>query len=731
MKHPTYKTRFIMVFFCSLLFFFHTFLSPGMAWQERDEEPVDSALHSTRFLESILRSAPAGIGMVKHRVITAANDYILDLTGYSRDELMGQSALMLYPSQEEFDFVGREKYRQISQKGTGSVETRWLRKDGEIRHIILSSTPLDPENLDDGVTFTVLDITERKKAEASLLSRTRWFLFGLSSFIFLLTLLTAWLILSLRRQKQAQQARQAGEVSLKRQNEILNALLTNLSSGVFMVEAPSGRPLIANPMAEKLLGVGVLPEASRHNLSEVYKAHRPGSTEPYPVEEMPIIKAMKGESSSVDDMIVERPDGSKVWLEIFGVPIRNEKGEVWAGLVHFQDITERKEAESEREKLQNQLFQAQKMESVGVLAGGIAHDFNNLIQVMRGNLELLTMETNFDVRTMKRLHVVVAAMDRAAKLVQQLLLFSRKVESSRMKVNLNQAIREVSRLLERTIPRMISMELHLASDLGSVSADPVQMEQALLNLANNAADAMPEGGRLIFETENVLLDESFAKAHPGAGTGSHVLLSVSDTGFGMDTATLTQVFDPFFTTKETGKGTGLGLPSVYGIVKAHGGHIQCYSEPDHGTTFRIYLPVMEQERVQERETPEEICPENGSETILFVEDEKPLRKMGQEALETFGYTVLPAASGEEALEIYKVKGQEIDLVLLDLNMPGMGGHRCLRELLKKNPLVKVLISSGYSANGQAMEVMTSGAKGFIAKPWQLKDLKLKIREVLS
>ncbi|TWI74208.1 PAS domain S-box-containing protein [Desulfobotulus alkaliphilus] len=854
MGYLTGRTKAIKGVFCAFLLMILPALSIGMVLQEGEGQVVDAARRTDKLLESILRSAPAGIGMVEHRFITEVNDYILDLTGYSREELIGQNARMLYPSEEDYDFVGREKYRQIRKKGTGSVETRWLRKDGEIRHVILSSTPLDLEDLGAGVTFTVLDITDRKMAEtrlrkseerfrmrfegasaimmlidpetgrvvdvnpaalafygwprktltamriqdintlsseevkvemqkafasarnyfefrhrradgsirdvavfssavdvgskkllfsiihdiserkameASLLSRTRWFLFGLSLFIVVLLSLTAGLVVSLRRQRQVRQALEENEASLKRQNAVLNALLINLSSGVFMVEAPGGKPIIANPMAEKLLGVGVLPEASRDNLSEVYKARKAGSGGPYPVEEMPIIRAMKGESASIDDMIVERPDGSEVWLEIFGVPIRNEGGEVWAGLVHFQDITARKKAEVEREKLQNQLFQAQKMESVGVLAGGVAHDFNNLIQVMRGNLELLSMETSLDVRSIKRLHVVTGAMDRAAKLVQQLLLFSRKVESGRMRVNLNQAIREVSRLLERTIPKMIAMELHLASDLGAVWADPVQMEQTLLNLANNAADAMPEGGRLIFETENVLLGEDFVRTHPELGAGFHVLLTVSDTGSGMDAATLKQAFDPFFTTKEVGKGTGLGLASVYGIVKAHGGHVLCYSEPGHGSTFRIYLPVLDQEVVQEKKQPDGDCSEKGYETILFVEDERHLRDLGQEAMEAFGYTVLTAGSGEEALDLYAEKGPEIDLVLLDLNMPGMGGQRCLLALLEKNPRVKVLVSSGYSANGQAAEVLASGAKGFIGKPWQLKDLKQKIRQVLG
>lgn len=395
------------------------------------------------------------------------------------------------------------------------------------------------------------------------------------------------------------------------------------------------------------------------------------------------------------------------------------------------NISDIRDAEARREKLQAQLLQAQKMESVGILAGGVAHDFNNLIQVMRGNLELLAMGATLDTRSMQRLDVVAGAMDRAAKLVQQLLFFSRKAESSRVRMDINDEIRMLSHLLERIIPRMISMELHLCSGISPVCADPVQMEQALLNLANNAADAMPEGGRLIFETKNVDLDDSFVKTHEGACRGPHVLISVSDTGCGMDAETLSHAFDPFFTTKEVGKGSGLGLASVYGIVKAHGGYLQCYSEPGHGTVFNVYFPVVDEGGTELKTLPEPSLPGTGSETLLLVDDEAHIREMGREALENAGYTVLCAGSGEEALTIYGEEVQRIDLILLDLNMPGMGGHRCLRELLKKNPHARVLISSGYSANGQAMEALASGAMGFIGKPWLLKELMEKVREVLT
>ncbi|WP_051434508.1 cache domain-containing protein [Desulfonatronum lacustre] len=393
---------------------------------------------------------------------------------------------------------------------------------------------------------------------------------------------------------------------------------------------------------------------------------------------------------------------------------------------------------AQKAKIQAQLLQAQKMESVGILAGGVAHDFNNLLHVMRGNIELLIRSVSSDSQSAARMESVTKSLDRAARLVQQLLLFSRKAESGKEPVDLNQEVREAAQMLERTIPKMIALELRLNPAVRPISGDPVLMEQILLNLANNAVDAMPEGGRLIIETSNVELDSNFVVSHPGSSVGCHVLLTVTDTGCGMDEATLKQAFDPFFTTKEVGQGTGLGLASVYGIVKSHGGYIHCYSEPGQGTTFRIFLPAADpfEEGSGEPHQPEakpkaDMDGDNDVRTILVVDDEPTIRELTQEALEDFGYVVLHAANGEEALDIYQEHGQTIDLVLLDLNMPGMGGHKCLQELLRLDPAVRVLISSGYSANGQARESLKSGAAGFIGKPYQLKELEAAVREALG
>ena len=396
-----------------------------------------------------------------------------------------------------------------------------------------------------------------------------------------------------------------------------------------------------------------------------------------------------------------------------------------------RDISERKEAERERERMQAQLRQAQKMEAVGTLAGGIAHDFNNLLQAVQGYAQLLLLKKDDNESGKRELEQIVRAAGRGGDLTQQLLTFSRKVESELQPIDLNHEVESVRLLLERTIPKMIDIEFNLAEDLKIINGDPGQVEQILMNLAVNAKDAMSDVGKLLVETNNVTLDEAYCKMHRVANPGDYVQLTVSDTGHGMDKETLEHIFEPFYTTKETGKGTGLGLATVYGIVKSHNGHIVCYSELGVGTTFKIYLPAMESTEGTGRAEEQIMAPQGGFETVLLVDDDKPIRTLGTEILENFGYTVLTATDGESALDLYREKQEKIDLVILDLIMPGMGGKRCLVELLKINPGVKVAIASGYSPDGPTKEILKNGAKGFINKPYDLRQMLKVVREVLD
>jgi len=370
------------------------------------------------------------------------------------------------------------------------------------------------------------------------------------------------------------------------------------------------------------------------------------------------------------------------------------------------------------------------MEAIGTLAGGIAHDFNNLLQITLGYSELLLSQKADDEAEYGDLHKIHQAALSGADLVQRLLTFSRKVEPKPVPMSLNKQIRQVEKLLRRTILKMIDIRLELGDDDQRINADPALVEQALMNLAVNARDAMPDGGVLTVRTRNISLDEDYCRLHPEWKRGDYVLLSVSDTGQGMDEATLEHIFEPFYTTKELGRGTGLGLAMVYGIVKQHGGYISCESTLGQGTTFKIYLPVIHTEAMPDI-LPDELDLPRGTEIILLVDDEEIIRELGQRILRRSGYTVLTAPNGKEALNVYQKEKGNISLVILDLIMPEMGGKLCLEELLKIDPQLKVIIASGYAADGQTKETVEKGAKGFIAKPYNLKEMLQTVRHVLD
>ena len=404
-------------------------------------------------------------------------------------------------------------------------------------------------------------------------------------------------------------------------------------------------------------------------------------------------------------------------------PIKDGSGQVVYFVMVGRDITS-------EVMLQKQLNQAQKMEAIGTLAGGIAHDFNNLLQAILGYSDILLLKKAPGDPDRKKLEVIHQAARDGADLVARILTFSRKAESKARPVDLNEEIRKAEKLLGRTVPRMIEIKLVLTEDLRIIDADPAQIEQILLNLAVNAQHAMPDGGQLLIETSNVSLNDQYLLSHLGAKPGHYVVLAVSDTGVGIRTDMLDRIFEPFFTTKTNGEGTGLGLSMVHGIVSQHGGYIKCYSEPGRGTTFKIYFPVSSGELAPDLTLTMEM-PAFGTETILLVDDDSRIREMGKQMIEIGGYTVLIATSGEEALDIYSSHKEEIALIILDLIMPGMGGKRCLEELLRIDPDVKVLVASGYSANGLSHDVKEGGAKGFVSKPYDAKEILIAIRSLLD
>lgn len=407
-------------------------------------------------------------------------------------------------------------------------------------------------------------------------------------------------------------------------------------------------------------------------------------------------------------------------LHSIKVPMRDASGKIHGICGIAREITETK-------RLERQFLRAQKMEAVGTLAGGIAHDFNNLLMGIQGNASLMLHEkdpSDFDFERLKNIEQFVR---NGADLTKQLLAFGRGGKYEVKPSDLNDLIRNTARMFGRT-KKEIAIHEKYQPDLWTAETDQGQIEQVLMNLFVNAWHAMPGGGELFLETQNVILDENDVNAYQ-LPSGKYLRVSVSDSGLGMDKRTKERIFEPFFTTKEMGRGTGLGLASAYGIVKNHDGMIDVFSEKGEGTRFDIYLPATEREveEVQEIEK-EEI---KGSETILLVDDENMILDVGREFLKKLGYKVLLAGGGQEAIDVYESNKEGIDLVILDIIMPNMSGGEVYDRLRDIDPDVKVLLSSGYSIDGKATEILNRGCDGFIQKPFDIKGLSKKIREILD
>ena len=419
-----------------------------------------------------------------------------------------------------------------------------------------------------------------------------------------------------------------------------------------------------------------------------------------------------------------RKDGTRIHVSATVTPIVNDSGKVIGISKITRDITERKALEA-------QFQQAQKMEAVGRLAGGVAHDFNNLLGIISGYCGLLLGEAPEGRPMHDYLVEIQKAGERAASLTRQLLAYSRKQILAPDVVDLNEVVQDCEKMLRRLLGEDVELTTVAAPELSRARVDISQLEQALINLAVNARDAMPRGGKLTIETANVTLDETYSHTHPEVNPGPHVMMAVSDTGSGMDAGTKAQIFEPFFTTKEAGKGTGLGLAMVFGFIKQSGGHISVYSEPGVGSTFKIYLPAVESAEVVERtEEVGEPIP-MGCETILLVEDEHDLRKLARQILSRQGYAVLEAADGVEALRLAESYPDPIHLLISDVVMPVMGGRQLAAQIAALRPGIKVLFMSGYTDDAVMRHGVLSSETPFIQKPFTVDSLPLKVRKVLG
>jgi len=517
-------------------------------------------------------------------------------------------------------------------------------------------------------------------------------------------------------------ARRKAERNLRHQSEWLEVTLSSIGEAVIATDI-IGTVGFMNPLAEGYTGWKMV-EAAGKPLDEVFKIARKGE---YPLleDDPATIMPETGAGAIQEDVILTSRSGARRNIYYNRSPIRNRRSEITGSVLVFRDVTE-------HEQLREQFRQAQKMEAIGRLAGGVAHDFNNLLTAIIGYSDLLMRDVGVDANLRPKVEEIGEAGRRAAVLTSQLLAFSRKQILQPRVLDLNVVVKGIEKMLVRLIGEDIDICTITRTSLGMVKADPGQIEQILMNLAVNARDAMPDGGKLTIETANVELDEAYSQTHAEVTPGRYVMLAVSDTGHGMDAETQARMFEPFFTTKEKGKGTGLGLSTVFGIVKQSGGHIWVYSEPGHGVVFKIYFPRVIDVVVEETET-ETVSVEslNGSETIMLVEDDESVRELTRSVLEMYGYSVLGADHGAKALEAFGPLATAIDLVITDVIMPQMNGAELVAKLKELHPQVKVLYVSGYTEEATIHRGVIDKGVNFLQKPFTPDTLAVKVREVLD
>ncbi len=597
------------------------------------------------------------------------------LLGYKPEELIGRSLPevgLLTPESMERVRVNAQKVFRGGR--TESIEYEFVAKDGTIKYGEASSSPLIRDGEIIGLIGIVRDVTERKHAQREKEALMRMYRDTVATIPSSLLMLDAE----------------------------LNVLMAN-------------RRFLEHRKMEEADVVG-------KNLTEVF----PESL----LREQALLERVRAvaERGGNEELLNVRhvsPDHPEKFLDIriCGIRMPEDGEEKNRVLLVIDDVTEHR-------MLEEQLRQAQKMEAIGTLAGGVAHDFNNLLTAIMGYASMLRLRAEPESETHRAAQQIQRAAERAAELTQQLLGFARKGKRQNIRVDLHELLEEAINLLSRTIDKRINMEREFRAANATILGDPSQIEQVILNLAINARDAMPEGGRLVFGTEEVLLDEAFCRRHAGATPGQYVMLSVSDTGCGIPEEIRDRIFEPFFTTKQPGEGTGMGLAMVYGIVKNHGGSIYVESEVGRGTTFKVYFPVAAQpaEPVRAEELEGLV---RGRGRILLVDDEEVVREVGADVLRHLGYEVITAADGLQAIDYYKNHAEEIDLVIIDLVMPRMNGRDCFLAMKAINPNVRAILSSGYEPDGSVQELLNEGALGFAQKPYNVVQLSQTVARALK
>ena len=624
----------------------------------------------------VVESAAEAILVVQDGMIRFLNHNTVELMGYSKEELISRPFLeFIHP--EDRERVLERHLKRLREEAIPRVYSfRVVDKEGDTKWVEINVTLISWEGKPATLNF-LTNITERKQAEISLRE-------------------------SKERYRELFDGAPVGYFEYDIEGRITSVNRTELEMLGYTAEEMIGQPVWKFNVEEELARQQILDKLAgtlppTRNLERNYRK-KDGTT-------LPVL---------IEDRLLRDAEG-----RIIG--IRST----------IQDITDRKRAEKEKENLEEQLRQSQKMEAIGRLAGGIAHDFNNLLTIIKGFNQLSFIELKESDPLRENLDEVRKATDRAADLIRQLLAFSRRQILEMQVLDLNTTLRNLEKMLRRVIGEDIELVTVLAEDLGRVKTDPGQIEQVIMNLAVNARDAMPSGGKLIIETANVELDEAYTRKHVAVTPGHYVMLAVSDTGVGMTKEVKERVFEPFFTTKEKGKGTGLGLSTVYGIVKQSGGNIWIYSEKGRGTTFKIYFPRVDEplEEVKEKVMGEELP--RGRETILVVEDEEVVRRLAVRILRGQGYKVLEASNGADTLMICKEQKEPIDLILTDVVMPQMGGRQLVEQLRQLRQDLKVLYMSGYTDKFIDDRGVLEEGVNYIQKPFAIEGLAKKVREVLD
>jgi PAS domain S-box-containing protein len=646
--------------------------------RKRAEEALRQSEERYRTILETMQEAYYENDLAGH--FTFVNDALCRHLGYSKEELIGKASRQF---QDEANTKRTyQAFNEIYRTGepVKALETEYIRKDGtKGTYEVSASLIRDAQGKPFGFRGVSRDVTERKQAEEAL----------------------------------------------RHSEERYRTIIENIQDGYFENDLAGNFTFVNDVISrhlrytrDELIGMNYRQYTDEENAKKLYQHYIGLYRTGQPIK--PFEAGYVGK------------DGTKLLAEISVSLMRDSEGKPIGFRGISRDITERKQAEEEKLSLQEQLRQSQKMEAIGQLAGGVAHDFNNLLTVIKGYSQLSLLDLKEDGPLRGNIQEIEKATQRATDLTRQLLAFSRRQILDLKVLDLNVLLKDLEKMLRRIIGEDIQLITLLSEDLGKVKIDPSQIEQVIFNLAVNARDAMPSGGKLAIETANVELDEEYAHAHVSVAPGRYVRLSVSDTGVGMTQEVKEKVFEPFFTTKEKGKGTGLGLSMVYGIVKQSNGNIWLYSEPGRGTTFRIYFPRTEEEADTLRERQEAEFFPRGSETVLLVEDDELVRDLAIRLLGQQGYRILHAANGQEALQVAKEHlGETIHLLLTDIVMPQMGGKELSDWLRISRPNIKVLFTSGYADNAIVHHGVLDRGTHFLQKPFSLKTLSRKVREVLD